>query len=179
MTRMGKGRASILRWFLESRAFIVFCDVQSLELKVPPVALVIIAAFLMWVGAAYFPTLGFRFPLRSVVAWVVGLSGLVASALGFLEFNRAKTTLNPMKPGAAASLVRTGIYRWTRNPMYLGFFLNLFGWAIAMGNVAAFLVLPAFVIYMNHFQIKPEERALASIFGEDYKAYCAEVRRWI
>ena len=155
------------------------CDVQSLELKVPPVALVIIAALLMWMGAVFFPALGFGFPFRSVVAWVIGLCGLVASGLGFFEFRRAKTTLNPMKPGAAGSLVRSGIFRWTRNPMYLGFFLNLVGWAIAMGNVAAFLVLPAFVIYMNRFQIKPEERALASIFGEEYKAYCGEVRRWI
>lgn len=168
-----------MRWFLEERSFIVLCDVQRLELKVPPVAVVVSAGLLMWLGAVYFPSLGFRSPLPSVVAWMVGLCGLVASSLGFVEFHRAKTTLNPMKPGAAASLVRTGIYRWTRNPMYLGFLLILTGWAIGAANVAAFLVLPAFVLYMNRFQIKPEERALSSIFGEDYRAYCAEARRWI
>jgi protein-S-isoprenylcysteine O-methyltransferase Ste14 len=63
--------------------------------------------------------------------------------------------------------------------MYFGFLLALVGWAIAMENAVAFLVLPLFLIYMNRFQIKPEERALTAIFGDEFKAYCADVRRWI
>jgi protein-S-isoprenylcysteine O-methyltransferase Ste14 len=153
--------------------------VHTLELKIPPLGLAIVAALLMWLGAAYFPTLSYRFPFQSLVAWVIGLSGVLACALGIIEFNRAKTTVNPTKPESASSLVRTGIYRRTRNPMYLGFLLILVGCAIAMGNVVAFVVLPGFVVYMNRFQIKPEERALTLIFGEDFKAYCLEVRRWI
>ena len=154
-------------------------DVHTLELKIPPVGLVVVAALLMWLGAAYFPTLNFRFPLQPGVAWSIGLSGAIACALGIIEFNRAQTTVNPTKPDSASSLVRTGIYRRTRNPMYLGFLLILVGWATAMANVVAFVVLPGFVIYMNRFQIKPEERALTLIFGEDFKAYCVEARRWI
>jgi protein-S-isoprenylcysteine O-methyltransferase Ste14 len=153
--------------------------VQTLELKIPPVALVIITALLMWVGALYLPTLRFQFPFRPVVAWVIGLSGVAASALGVVQFKRAKTTVNPTKPGAASSLVRTGIYARTRNPMYVGFLLILIGWAFAVANFASFLILPAFVVYMNQFQIKPEERALASIFGDDFTAYCSEAPRWI
>ena len=133
----------------------------------------------MWLGVVYFPTLNFRFPFQSVVAWVIGLFGALACALGVIEFRRAKTTVDPTKPDTASSLVRTGIYRRTRNPMYLGFLLILVGWATAMANVLSFLVLPGFVIYMNRFQIKPEERALALIFGEDFKAYCVGARRWI
>jgi protein-S-isoprenylcysteine O-methyltransferase Ste14 len=156
-----------------------YTDVQTLELKIPPIALVIIAALLMWLGAACFPTLNFQFPFQSVVAWVIGLLGALACALGVIEFRRAKTTVNPIRPNSASSLVRTGIYRRTRNPMYLGFFLILVGWAIVAANFVAFLVLPGFFIYMNQFQIKPEERALKSIFGDDFKAYCVETRRWI
>jgi protein-S-isoprenylcysteine O-methyltransferase Ste14 len=153
--------------------------VQTLELKIPPLGLVIIAALLMWLAAAYFPTLNFQFPFQSVVAWVIGLLGALACALGIIEFRRAKTTVNPIKPDSASSLVRTGIYSRTRNPMYLGFLLILAGWSIVLANILALLVLPGFVIYMNHFQIKPEERVLKSIFGDDFKAYCVEARRWI
>ena len=150
-------------------------DVHTLELKIPPLGLVIVAALLMWLGAAYFPTLNFRFPFQSVVAWGIGLSGALACALGVIEFRRAKTTVDPTKPDSASSLVRTGIYRRTRNPMYVGFLLILTAWAAAVANLASFLILPAFVVYMNRFQIKPEERALASIFGDDFKAYARRV----
>ena len=152
---------------------------HTLELKIPPLGLVIVAALLMWLGAVYFPTLNFRYPFQSVVAWVIGLSGALACALGVIEFRRAKTTVDPTKPDSASSLVRTGLYRRTRNPMYVGFLLILTGWAVTLANLTSFLILPAFVVYVNRFQIKPEERALASIFGDDFKAYCAEARRWI
>ena len=154
-------------------------DVPSLELKIPPLGLVLVAAVLMWLGGAYFATLNIQIPFQSVLAWVIGLSGAYASALGVIEFRRAKTTVDPTKPNSASTLVRTGIYRHTRNPMYVGFLLMLAGWAVAVGNVASILILPAFVVYMNRFQIKPEERALASIFGDDFKVYCSEARRWI
>ena len=154
-------------------------DVNALELKVPPVALVIIIAILMWLGAAYFPGFNFQFPFQSIVGWMVGLLGVIACTLGILEFKRAKTTVNPTKPESSSSLVRSGIYRHTRNPMYLGFLLILVGWATLTANILAFLVLPVFVLYMNRFQIKPEERALTSIFGDEFKAYCSEARRWI
>ena len=165
--------------FNQSRFVHTHAGVHNLELKIPPLGLVIVAGFFIWLGAAYFPTLNYRFPFQSLVAWVIGLSGALACALGIIQFNRAKTTVNPTKPESASSLVRTGIYRRTRNPMYLGFLLILVGWAIAMANVVALVVPPAFVIYMNRFQIKPEERALTLIFGEDFKAYCVEARRWI
>ena len=151
----------------------------GLELKIPPVALIIVAALLMWLSAQYFPGLNFRFPFQSIVGWMIGLMGMIASSLGFVEFRRAKTTLNPTKPESSSSLVRTGIYRHTRNPMYLGFLLMLVGWAILMGNAVSFLGLPLFVLYMNAFQITPEERALTTIFGEEFRAYRSDVRRWI
>ncbi|HEX7858875.1 MAG TPA: isoprenylcysteine carboxylmethyltransferase family protein [Verrucomicrobiae bacterium] len=152
---------------------------RSLELKVPPLVVVMIAALLIWVGAVYLPEFSFRFRFQSVLGWVIGVLGFIGCFLGFLEFRRSKTTLNPTKPGTSSSLVQTGIYRHTRNPMYLGFLLMLVAWAIVMGNVISFLVLPGFVIYLNRFQIQPEERALTSIFGDEFTAYRSGVRRWI
>jgi protein-S-isoprenylcysteine O-methyltransferase Ste14 len=96
-----------------------------------------------------------------------------------VAFRRAGTTVNPMKPESSSSLVVSGIYAFTRNPMYLGFLFALLAWAIYLSHPAAFLVLPLFVWYMNRFQIEPEERALASLFGEAFTTYAARVRRWL
>ena len=154
-------------------------SVHALELKIPLFALVIGVAVLMWVAAAYSPGLNVKFPFQPVVAWAFGLWGVITCVLGVVAFKRAKTTVNPTKPESSSSLVTSGIYRRSRNPMYLGFLLMLAGWAAARANLVAFLALPGFVLYMNQFQIKPEERALMSIFGDKFKTYCSSVRRWI
>lgn len=152
---------------------------HALELKVPPVAVVLVAAGLMWLVAWAVPALGFANPFRIPVAVSLGVAGAVTSALGVVSFRRAGTTVNPMKPDTASSLVAAGIYRLTRNPMYLGFLVALLGWAAFLSSIAAFLLLPAFVLYMNRFQIEPEERALAARFGQSFADYEASVRRWL
>jgi protein-S-isoprenylcysteine O-methyltransferase Ste14 len=154
-------------------------EVHFLELKIPPAALVLLAALLMWLGSSLVPGFTFHFQFQRIVAWSFILVGVIVSARGFIQFKRAKTTVNPTKPESSSSLVTSGIYQRTRNPMYLGFFLTLLGWAIWTANVLSFAVLPLFVLYMNRFQIKPEERALARIFGDEFKTYCSQVRRWI
>ena len=152
---------------------------QVLELKVPPPAVMLVTGALMWIVARAFPALGLVFPARDPVAVGLALAGAVTCLLGVVSFRRAGTTINPMKPESSSSLVMSGIYEWTRNPMYLGFLLVLLGWAIFLANVLSFLFLPAFVLYMNRFQIEPEERALAARVGEAYAAYKARARRWI
>ena len=154
-------------------------DVHGLELKIPPVALVLIIALLMWLGAAYVPGLRIHFPFQSIAACVLGLSGIIVCTLGVLEFKRARTTVNPTRPQSSSSLVTTGMYRHTRNPMYLGFLLILIGWAIITGAILAIFGLPTFVLYMNRFQIEPEERVLTGLFGDQFKTYCSAARRWI
>ncbi len=105
-----------------------------------------------------------------------GLGLKIAAALAF----RARgTTVNPISPERSAALVVDGLYRVTRNPMYLGSALILAGWALHLGAWVAILTVPFFVLYMNRFQIGPEERALSALFGADYDAYRARVRRWI
>jgi protein-S-isoprenylcysteine O-methyltransferase Ste14 len=106
----------------------------------------------------------------------VGLTFGVAAMRSFL---REKTTMNPIKPGAASSLVTSGVFRFTRNPMYLSLALYLLAWTAYLSNWLAFLFVPMFVLYINEFQIKPEERALFALFGAEYASYKERVRRWL
>jgi protein-S-isoprenylcysteine O-methyltransferase Ste14 len=94
-------------------------------------------------------------------------------------FRRARTTVNPLTPDATTALVESGIYRLTRNPMYLGFLLLLLAEIVWLANPVALLAAPAFVLYLNRFQIGPEERALRNRFGAKFQSYSHRVRRWL
>jgi protein-S-isoprenylcysteine O-methyltransferase Ste14 len=109
----------------------------------------------------------------------LALIGAVTCLSGVVSFRREKTTVNPMKPDSASSLVVSGIYKYTRNPMYLGLVLVLLGWAAFLSNLASLALLPAFVVYISRFQIEPEERVLTSLFPHEYPPYRAKVRRWL
>jgi len=76
-------------------------------------------------------------------------------------------------------MVTWGVYALSRNPMYLGGLIMLLGWAVFLSNALAFLFLPVYVLYINRFQIAPEERVLTSLFGQTYVAYQARTRRWL
>ena len=133
----------------------------------------------MWLLAWLAPGADFPVPGRPLVASSVLLvAGLVGMA-GVRAFARAQTTVNPLRPENASQLVTHGIYRYSRNPMYLALLLALVAWGILLGNAVALLVLPAFVIAMNRLQILPEERALVERFGGAFRAYQREVRRWL
>lgn len=151
---------------------------SALELRIPPVALVLLAGAAMWLLAAGAPSYVLHIPCKQAIALALVIVGALVAVLGVAAFRRAKTTVNPTKPQAVSFLVSTGIYRFSRNPMYLGFLLALTGWAVFLANIFAFVLVPAYVAYMNHFQIAPEERALLAAFGTDFAAYKARVRRW-
>jgi protein-S-isoprenylcysteine O-methyltransferase Ste14 len=150
---------------------------HMLELKIPPAVTGAVTALGMWLVSCALPTYSFA-PLR-VMAVGMTVTGVVITGLAMLSFWRAHTTVNPMKPSSASFLVTSGIYGFTRNPMYLGLLFVLAGWALYLGNALTFLFLPAFVLYMNRFQIEPEERALTALFGQAFVAYTSRVRRWI
>jgi protein-S-isoprenylcysteine O-methyltransferase Ste14 len=152
---------------------------KALELRIPPVVVVLLTGLLMWIVSLKTARFSLSLPFKGALAGSLVFAGMAISLRGVLEFRKARTTVNPTKPEASLSLVKSGIYRYTRNPMYLGFLLILVGWAVWLADAIAFTFLPAFVLFMNRFQIKPEERALALIFGEDFNAYCGEARRWI
>ena len=154
-------------------------NLSGLELKVPPVLVVAVSGWLMWVSALLLPGFGRVLPGRLAVAGLFVAAGVAVALAGVVAFRRSRTTVNPLRPETASSLVSNGIYRYTRNPMYLGMALALLGWGVFLSNPASLIGLFAFVAYMNRVQIAPEERALAARFGDDFSAYVARVRRWI
>jgi protein-S-isoprenylcysteine O-methyltransferase Ste14 len=150
----------------------------SLESKIPPPAIVLVMAVFMWLISRAAPSLHFDVSAHNWLAFALVSVGFVTGISGVATFRKAKTTVNPTKPHAS-SLVTWGVYAISRNPMYLGGFIMLLGWAIFLLNALAFLFLPVYVLYINRFQIAPEERALTSLFGETYVAYQARARRWL
>lgn len=150
-----------------------------LELRVPPPAVMLTAVLLMALLDRLLPGAAWRLPGHWGVAAALALLGVAVALTGVLAFRRAQTTVSPLAPERATALVTTGVYARSRNPMYLGLLLMLAGWGAYLGHAAAWLLLPAFVVYMNRYQIGPEERALQARFGAAYTAYAQRVRRWV
>jgi protein-S-isoprenylcysteine O-methyltransferase Ste14 len=152
---------------------------NRLELAIPPPVVMLVIGLIMWLLSRLFPALALPWGSNVTAAVVLGLAGLAISLAGIASFKRASTTVDPRQPGQASTLVTFGIYRHSRNPMYLGVLLTLIGWAVFLGNVLALATAFAFVPYMNKYQIGPEERLLQEKFGGAFSAYKAKVRRWI
>jgi len=150
-----------------------------LKNRVPPPVVAVLVVAGMWMLAHWWPLWRFELPARVLVGLVVASIGGGISSLGAREFRRAKTTVNPLHPERASSVVTSGIYRYTRNPMYLGILFVLLGFFLAFGALSGLAGLPIFIAYMNRFQIKPEEQALQAKFGREYEEYQARVRRWV
>ncbi len=150
-----------------------------LEHKVPPPLVALIIGGLMWYLATLVAPLGVPFVVRVAGALALLVIGQGIAVSGIVSFRRAKTTVNPIKINTASSLVSSGVFRLTRNPMYLGMLITLVGWAVYLASWLALVGLPLFVLYINRFQIAPEERVMASLFGADYAAYKERVHRWI
>jgi protein-S-isoprenylcysteine O-methyltransferase Ste14 len=151
----------------------------NLEHRVPPPIVGLLIAAAMWLLAALPPVLAVPTWLREGLALLLVAAGVAFDFLGILAFLRQRTTVNPLRPGNASALVTAGIYRVTRNPMYVGMALLLTAWAVQLSSPWAFLGPVAFVLFMNRFQIAPEERALSALFGASWSAYAARVRRWL
>ena len=154
---------------------------RTLENRLPPPIVASLFGLLMWPAACYVPGLDLAYSVRVLVlvALLVLAIGVFFSVAGVLSFRQAQTTVNPLKPETASALVRSGIYQYSRNPMYVGFALLLLAWACYLASPFALLGVLGFVLYMNRFQISPEERALTILFGNEYQAYQAQVRRWL
>lgn len=153
--------------------------VQWLELRIPPVVVLLAHGVGVWLlggGERSFA------PVASVtggvVACLVVTGGLIAGA-AVLQFRSSNTTVDPRRPGSSTSMVTGGVYRLTRNPMYLAFALLLTGWACLLGGGRGLVFVPVFIFYLDRFQIRPEERAMSDLFGSGYQEYADRVRRWI
>ena len=152
---------------------------HAIELKVPPPIAALVLAIAMWF-LSRLPASPEAQPVVRLLL-VVGLAavGAAFSLSGVLAFRHAKTTVNPLKPESSSSLVTTGVYKITRNPMYVGMLFLLFAWAAFLWSVWSLLGPLGFAAYMGRFQIAPEERVLAGLFGAQYAEYKARVRQWL
>jgi protein-S-isoprenylcysteine O-methyltransferase Ste14 len=151
----------------------------SLELKIPPPAVALVVASAMWGLSRLGVWVDLPASWRIGAALVIAAIGLAFDVAGIIAFRRAKTTVNPMKPENSAALVCSGVYRLTRNPMYVGMVFILLAWAVYLASPWALLGPLAFAAYITRFQIKPEERVLAARFGSEFASYQGRVRRWL
>lgn len=152
---------------------------SSLELRIPPVVLGLGLGAIMYATARLAPGFAWAVPAGAFLAAGLALAGLSLALWGVIAFRRARTTVNPLDPAATAQLVVAGIYRKTRNPMYLGMLLMLLGWGVFLAHPPACALGALFVPLMNRLQIVPEERILTARFGPAYAAYLSAVRRWL
>lgn len=152
---------------------------QALEVRIPPPVAGLLVAGAMWGISRLAPLVDFPASARIAAAVAFALAGISFSVAGVISFRIAKTTVNAMQLEKTSALVRSGIYRISRNPIYVGLTLVLVAWAVFLSSAWALLGPLAFALYMNRFQIVPEERALATMFGADFTAYQSRVRRWL
>ncbi|MBF0258654.1 MAG: isoprenylcysteine carboxylmethyltransferase family protein [Desulfamplus sp.] len=152
---------------------------MKLMLKIPPVAQGIIAIFLIWLFARYVPIYNIKFKFQNIAGWIFIITGVLIAFSGVLAFIKSKTTVDPRSPDKASKLVIVGIYRYSRNPMYLGIMFVLTGVALLSAALSAMFVIPLFAAFINRYQIMPEELALEEKFGEAYIHYLKNVRKWL
>jgi protein-S-isoprenylcysteine O-methyltransferase Ste14 len=152
---------------------------QTLELRIPPPVVGLLTAAAMWGLSRVTPRIPFDDRLRVGLAAFVLLVGIAFAVAGLHAFRRAKTTVNPLRPEATSALVVAGVYRYTRNPMYVGLALVLLAWAIHLAAPWALVGPLVFVAWITRFQILPEERVLSRMFGSAFDSYRQRVRRWL
>lgn len=152
---------------------------RALELKIPPLLLMLVVAAAMVSLAVLLPALTFPFAGHRFVGLALAVAGVAVLLGAVLQFRLQRTTVDPRAPAKASRFVARGLYRFTRNPMYLGMALILLGFAVWQAHAPGYLLVAAFCVYLTELQIKPEERALEERFGAEYSAYKSTVRRWI
>jgi protein-S-isoprenylcysteine O-methyltransferase Ste14 len=152
---------------------------KFLENRIPPPLVALVIGLAMWGVSRWQSALPLESRLRLALMAMAGLIAISFAAAGFVAFHRAHTTVDPIHVDKASALVTNGVYRITRNPMYVGLTLLLTTWAIWLAVPWAFAGPVALVLFTQRFQILPEERAMEAKFGAEYLAYKQRVRRWL
>ncbi len=149
-----------------------------MTLRIPPALVFLIFAAAMYVLAIYLPVGYFDFFGRYLLIKILIAIAIIAGSLAIFQFFRSKTSIDPSKLSKTTALVTKGVYRFSRNPMYLSLLLLLLAWGLWLGNAFNSIIAAAFVSYMNKYQIIPEEGMLSELFGKEYEQYKIRVRRW-
>jgi len=151
---------------------------MNLRLRIPPPVWLLLFGSLTWVLDRVAPIVVLLETPMNRAGWALVVAGAAIIVTAMLQFRRAHTTVNPLTPAKASALVSSGIFGFSRNPMYLGLSVALCGWAVVLGSLGPWLALPLFVLVITRLQIEPEEAVLATLFGVAYSDYCARVGRW-
>lgn len=148
-----------------------------MTLKIPPPMLFLGCLILIWL----LPKTEVPISLlgRNIITGILTIIGIIIAGFSLYGFYQAKTTINPQKPEKTSKLVTSGIFRFSRNPMYLSLVIWLSAWTLLIATLWGIVVIIGFVFYLTECQIKPEEHCLSEKFGEQFKQYQQRVRRWI
>lgn len=149
-----------------------------MELKLPPILVFIFFAIMMYLVGRFLPFGFFDFFGRFLLAKILSVLAVLIALVSLIQFYRLKTTVDPRAPHKTNRLITNGLYKYSRNPMYLAMLLLILAYGLQMGNAFNTLVAAGFVSYMNRFQIIPEEKILLQKFGKEYKIYLSQTRRW-
>lgn len=150
-----------------------------MRLRVPPLLQMFVCALLGWIVTTVFADYIYTNVATRLLGWTVLAAGLFMLALSVAAFARTKTTVNPKNPEHTSSLVTTGIYRLSRNPMYVGMAAVLIGYSLLLQNLFAFISPAVFVLAVTWLQILPEEEVLEQKFGDAFGEYRRQTPRWI
>lgn len=150
-----------------------------MALKIPPPVYAIFVAVLMWLLHNYLPITQLISEPWNKVGIVLIVFAVSLDIWSLILFLKQKTTPNPMRPENTSEIVSNGLYKISRNPMYVGLLTILTGFAIWMGSLMPFIMLPLFFWIITEMQIKPEEKYLEDKFGDTYLDYKSKVRRWL
>jgi len=145
--------------------------------KIPPPIVTLFFGLCIYLSRSYFPVFsGSALNFLSISFFVYGIFVFAAAVI---SFKKQKTTVNPISIENASSLVVSGIFKQTRNPMYLGMSFVLLGLTFKFNVIGGLLFTGIFMLFITIFQIKPEEVAMEKLFGQEWKDYTKNVRRWL
>ena len=148
-----------------------------MKTKIPPPIIALICIAINYLSTYLINPI--KFPNIEIIGGLILLFGLITAILAIILFKKTETTINPMTPEQTTTLVTTGIFSRTRNPMYLGLFFVICSTVLFFGSWFGIIILIIFVWYINKFQIIPEEETMEKLFGNKYNEYRQHVRRWI
>ncbi|TKB57371.1 methyltransferase family protein [Ferrimonas aestuarii] len=153
---------------------------KNLELKIPPVAVLLATAAVMFlVSKLHLCGFGINAIIRFEITGLLGFIAVVVLGLSVVAFREYRTTVNPMHPENTRHLVTVGIFRYSRNPMYLAMVMLLLAWACYLNEVLNLGLVALFIMFIQRFQILPEERMLEGHFGDEFGNYFRRTRRWL
>jgi|TARA_B000000532_G_scaffold188538_1_gene154552 protein-S-isoprenylcysteine O-methyltransferase Ste14 len=149
----------------------------DIKTKFPPPLVALTFGFLIKYTKNIFPAIEIKNEI--VFGSFMIISGLIIILSAIILFKKYKTTITPLKPSKATQLIVNGVYKFSRNPMYLGLLLVLFGVSTMLNPIGGLFFIPLFILYLNYFQIIPEENAMVDLFKNEFLEYKKNVRRWI